>query len=440
MKIKAVKTIKGKAPMQECCDFTVLDNDGRENFLVCLFPEIEYQEIKGFGGAFTEASSTTLDKLSKKNREKIIKLYFDKDEGIAYNIGRVHINSCDFSLENYTCVEENDDTLSTFNIERDKSSIIPMIKDAMKYCKIHIFASPWSPPSYMKTNGEMNNGGKLKKEYYELWSEYYVKFIESYRNEGIDVYGITVQNEAHATQIWDSCIYTAEEERDFVKNHLGEKMRKINTKIMFWDHNKERVIKRAKVMMQDPECAKYIHGIAIHWYSGDHFEQLEMFNKLYPDMDIVFSEGCHEYGRGYMDTVEIGEKYAHDMIGNFNNYCNAFCDWNLLLNTDGGPNHAGNFSDAPIMADTENDTFYIHDSYYYIGHFSKYVKTGAKRIGNSKYNDKIELVSFKNPDGSIVSVVLNRTEDEKKIIFSLEGKLIDTVAEPHSISTYIFEY
>lgn len=439
MKVKAIKTIKGQKPMLEYNNYTVLDDDGRENCLVCIFPDIEYQEIKGFGGAFTEAASTTLDKLSKENREKIMKLYFDKEEGIGYNMGRVHINSCDFSLGNYTCVEENDDTLSTFNIQRDKSSVIPMIKEAMKYGKMPVFASPWSPPPYMKTNGEMNHGGKLKKEYYELWSEYYVKFIEAYRNEGIDVYGITVQNEPNATQRWDSCIYTAEEERDFVKNHLGEKMKSINAKIMFWDHNKERVIKRANIMLSDSESRKYVDGIAIHWYTGDHFEQLEMFHKLYPDMNIVFSEGCYEYCKGSADTVKIGEKYAHDMIGNFNNYCNTFCDWNLILNEEGGPNHVGNFCDAPIMADTKTDTVYIRDSYYYIGHFSKYVKVGAKRIGSSKCNDGIELVSFKNPDGSFVSVVLNRTEDEQKISFSLEGKLVDTVIEPRSIATYIFE-
>jgi len=203
MKVKAIKTIKGKAPMQEYNNYTVLDNDGRENFLACLFPEIEYQEIKGFGGAFTEAASTTIDKLSQENREKVLKLYFDKEDGIGYNIGRVHINSCDFSLGNYACVEENDETLSTFNIERDKSSVIPMIKDAMKYGEMPVFASPWSPPAYMKTNGEMNHGGKLKKEYWELWSEFYVKFVEAYRNEGIDVFGITVQNEPNATKRWD---------------------------------------------------------------------------------------------------------------------------------------------------------------------------------------------------------------------------------------------
>ncbi len=439
MDVKAIKTIKNEKPMQEIKDFIVLEDDGRETRLINIFPDIEYQEIKGFGGAFTEAASTTLDKLSKENREKIIKLYFDNEEGIGYNLGRVHINSCDFSLGNYACVEEHDETLESFNIERDKSSVIPMIKEAMQYNDIYMLASPWSPPAYMKTNGQMNQGGKLKEEYFELWSDFYGKFIEAYKKEGIEISEITVQNEPKATQRWDSCVYTAEEERDFVKNHLGAKMEKIGVKILFWDHNKERTVSRAKIMLGDKEVEKYIQGIAFHWYSGDHFEQLEMFHKLYPNKDIVFTEGCYEYSLGESDTVKIGEKYAHDMIGNFNNYCNAFCDWNLLLDEKGGPNHVGNFCDAPIMADTQNNKVYIHDSYYYIGHFSKYVKKGAKRIGSSKWSKELDTVSFKNPDGSIVSIVLNTTERDIPFTFSIDEKIVEAKAETHSISTYIFE-
>lgn len=438
MNVKLIKTVKNKTPMENSSDFELSDQYYREGLLIRVFPEIEYQEVKGFGGAFTEAASTTLDKLSPENREKILKMYFDPEEGIGYNFGRVHINSCDFSLGNYSCVEENDETLETFNIERDKGSLIPMIKDAMKYGNIRIFASPWSPPAYMKTNGEMNHGGKLKEEYFELWSEFYVKFIEAYKKEGINIWGITVQNEPKAVQTWDSCVYTAEEERDFVKNYLGEKMKKIGVKVMFWDHNKERVVERAQVMLEDEKAADYIHGITFHWYSGDHFEQLEMFHKLYPNKDLIFSEGCYEYSLGAQDTVKIGEKYAHDIIGNFNNYCNSFCDWNLLLNQEGGPNHVGNLCDAPIMADTETDTIHIHDSYYYIGHFSKYIKKGAKRIGSSKWTADIDTVSFKNPDGSVVTVILNRTDDEKEAFLSIKGKLVKTRLEPHSIMTFIF--
>ena len=437
MNIKAIKTIKGKLPMQETFDFSVMEDNGREKELICIFPEVEYQEMKGFGGAFTEAASTTIDKLSKENREKILELYFDPEKGIGYNFGRVHINSCDFSLGNYACVEEGDNDLSTFNVERDKKSLIPMIKDAMKYNEIDMFASPWSPPAYMKTNNMMNQGGKLKDEYKELWAEFFVKFIDAYKENGIDISMVSVQNEPKAVQTWDSCVYTPEEERDFVKDYLGKKMQDKNIKILFWDHNKERVMERALVMLNDEEAAKYIYGIGLHWYSGDHFEQLEIFKKLYPDKEIVFSEGCYEYSLGESDTVKIGEKYAHDMIGNINNWCSTFCDWNLVLDEKGGPNHVGNFCDAPIMADTKNDTIHIHDSYYYIGHLSKYVKKGAKRIGTSKWTPELDTVSFKNPDGSIVTVVLNMTDEEKEFAFFINGKMIEAKSEAHSIATYI---
>ena len=436
MKIQAIKTIKNQLPMQECPVGELVADTGKEGGLINLYPQIEYQEIKGFGGAFTEAASTTLDKLSPKNREKILKLYFDPKEGIGYNFGRVHINSCDFSLGNYTYVEENDQTLETFCIDHDKASLIPMIKEAMQYNDIEMFASPWSPPAYMKTNGEMNHGGKLKEEYFDLWAEYYVKFVKAYEEAGVKITSISVQNEPKATQRWDSCIYTAEEERDFVKNYLGKKMKDIGVKVLFWDHNKERVVERAVTMMDG--AADLVDGLAFHWYSGDYFEELEMFHKLYPHLDLVFSEGCYEYSLGSLDTSKIGEKYAHDMIGNFNNYCNSFCDWNLLLNEKGGPNHVGNFCDAPIMADTQKDEVIVHDSYYYIGHFSKYVAKGAKRIGSSKFNGNLETVAFKNPDGSVVSVVLNRTDDDMKFTFRIGGQQVDCTAEAHSIATYIF--
>lgn len=439
MKIKVVKTVRNCPPMEESILCSVPDEKGRENKLICLLPEVEYQEMEGFGGAFTEAAAVTLKKLSKENQDKVLRLYFSKEEGIAYNIGRIHMNSCDFSEGNYACVEENDKTLDSFHIDRDKQAVIPMLRKAMKYGGIQLFMSPWSPPAYMKTNGEMNRGGKLKEEYRELWAQCYAKFIEAYRAEGIDIWGISVQNEPKAVQKWDSCVYTAEEERDFVKNHLGKKMEELGIKILFWDHNKERIIERAMVMLSDEEAAKYIYGVAFHWYSGDHFEQLDMFHRLYPAKKLVFSEGCYEYSKGQEDTYKIGEKYAHDMIGNFNNYCTMFCDWNLLLNEQGGPNHVGNYCDAPIMADTKNDKVYLHESYYYIGHFSKYIKRGAKRIGSSKWTEELETVAFKNPDGTIVSVVLNRTDRDMAYYFSLNGQLVEAVAEGHSIATYIIE-
>ncbi|MBR5152754.1 MAG: glucosylceramidase [Clostridia bacterium] len=439
MEIKVFQTAQGQPPMQEVKGHVAVLDTGEEWPVINLMPEITYQEIKGFGGAFTEAAAVTVDKLSKEKRGEIIKLYFDKEEGIGYNFGRVHMNSCDFSLGNYSCVDENDETLDTFQINRDKQSMIPMIQDAQKYGDIDLLVSPWSPPAYMKTTGRMNEGGSLLPEYRELWAKFYEKFITCYREEGIPVWGVTVQNEPKAVQRWDSCVYTAEEERDFVRDYLGEKMKDMGVKLFFWDHNKERIYDRSKVMMEDEKAKSLVDGVAFHWYSGDHFEQLALFSQLYPDKELMFTEGCYEYSLGAMDTVKIGEKYAHDMIGNFNNGCNIFCDWNLVLDEKGGPNHVGNYCDAPIMVDTQKGNYYVRDSYYYIGHFSKFIQKGAKRIANSKWTPDLDVAAFKNPDGEIVTVVLNASDEDKRFFFRMDGQQVETTVKAHSIRTYLFE-
>ena len=445
MQVKVIKTKRNAAPMQQDTNFSVVEypvytkqfkQQGKR--LINVYPGIEYQTVKGFGGAFTESASTTLDKLSPEKRDQVIKLYFDENEGIGYTIGRVHMNSCDFSLDNYTCVDEGDETLETFQIERDKASVIPMIKDALKYNPdLAIFASPWSPPAYMKDNKEVNAGGKLLPEYYDLWAEYFVKFIEEYKKNGVTISQVTVQNEPACEHRWDCCTYLPDEERDFIKNHLGKKMHDIGVKLMFWDHNRAWMVDRAELILSDEEAAKYIDGIACHWYRGDHFENLAIFHEMYPEKEIIFSEGCYEYYLGEMDTVKIGEKYAHDIIGNFNNYCTSFCDWNLLLNHLGGPNHAGNLCDAPIMVNTDTEEIRVNDSYYYIGHFSKYVKKGAKRLGFSKWKQEVEVAAFKNPDGTIVVVVMNTTDADEDFAMKIGDKYIKSIAEKHSIATYI---
>lgn len=183
----------------------------------------EYQDFMGFGGAFTESAAFTLSEAPTEVRDEAIRAYFSKDQGLGYVLGRVHIHSCDFSLENYTYVEEGDKELASFDISREDKWVVPMIKDAMRYSNepIKILASPWSPPAFMKDTKEMNYGGKLLPEYYESWANYYAKFVHAMKQREIDIWGVSVQNEPLATQTWDSCIYTAEEERDFVKNHLG---------------------------------------------------------------------------------------------------------------------------------------------------------------------------------------------------------------------------
>ncbi|GGH36708.1 glycoside hydrolase family 30 protein [Paenibacillus segetis] len=443
-KVRVIQTAQGTADRlteQEALTFTP-DLDERENQLINIYDDIEYQEIIGFGGALTEASAVTITKLSEDKQEEILRAYFDKASGIGYTFCRSHINSCDFSLGNYTYVEVEDPSLESFDISRDREAIMPLISKAadMAGNEFKLFASPWSPPAWMKTNREMNNGGKLKPEFQETWAQYFVKYIQAYEAEGIRIWGLSVQNEAKAKQIWDSCIYTAEEEKDFVRDYLGPALEDnglSHIKIMIWDHNKERVYERAKVAFEDVAASKYIWGIGFHWYSGDHFEALSAVHDRFPDKALVFTEGCQE-GGVHLNSWKTGERYGHDIMGNLNNWMSAWTDWNIVLNEQGGPNHVGNYCDAPIIADTIQNEVIYESSYYYIGQFSKFILPGAKRIAVSKYTDQLEITSFKNPDGSIVVVVLNRTDNEIPYALRYRGQLADTVCPPHGIQTLIF--
>lgn len=418
------------------------DPNGVENELINVYDDVEYQEILGFGGALTEASAVTINKLSKDKQEEILKAYFDAEHGIGYTFCRSHMNSCDFSLGNYTYVDEEDPQLTNFDISHDEQAIIPLIQQAKAAAgePFKLFASPWSPPAWMKTNGEMNNGGQLKREYWQTWADYFVKYIQAYAEHGIEIWGLTVQNEAKARQIWDSCIYTAEEEKDFVRDHLGPTLERHglgHIKIMIWDHNKERVYDRAKVAFEDAAASKYIWGIGFHWYSGDHFEGLSAVHRRFPDKHLVFTEGCQE-GGVHLGSWKTGERYGHDIMGNLNHGMSAWTDWNIVLDEQGGPNHVKNFCDAPIIADTTTNQVIYESSYYYIGHFSKYIAPGAVRIGCTKYTDKLEASAFKNPNGTIAVIVMNRSEQELPYTLRHRDELAESSVPAHSIQTLLF--
>jgi glucosylceramidase len=419
------------------------DTQGVENKVVNIYPEVEYQEIEGFGGAFTESASVTLDKLSREARGRILDAYFNPITGLGYTLCRTHINSCDFSTGNYACDEVDGDVeLKLFNLDRDRKSLIPMIRDAMavKGADFRLFASPWSPPAWMKTSGMMNQGGKLKPEYRDVWARYFARFIQGYAAEGIAIWGVTVQNEPKAVQTWDSCVYTAEEERDFVRDYLGPVLEREglgDIRIMVWDHNKERIYERARTALLDAEAARYIWGTAFHWYSGDHFEALSMVHDRFPQKKLLFTEGC--VGKSVKPGLwSPGERYAHDIIGNLNNWAAGWVDWNLLLDETGGPNHVGNFCDAPVIADTRSKTVHLGSSYYYIGHFSRFIRPGARRIGWSRYTDKLETTAFKNTNGEIVVVIMNRCDEEIPLVLRCAESIAELASPAHSIVTLRF--
>ncbi len=415
------------------------DRPNVEARLIKVYPQVKKQEIIGFGGALTESSAYVWSRMSKQKQEELIELYFS-DSGNRYNFGRTHIQSCDFSLGNRAYVEEGDKELKTFSIEGDRKYQIPFIKAALDKNKdIELLASPWSPPAFMKSNNEMNHGGKLLEEYYGAWAKIMVKYLLAYREEGIDIKRISVQNEPAATQTWDSCVYTAEQEGEFAVGFLRRELDAAgleDIKILVWDHNKDRIIERAEGSFSIPGAEKAIDGVGFHWYTGDHFEALQYVRDLYPDKELIFTEGCVEYSR-FADKgqIDYAEMYAHDMIGNLKSGMNGFLDWNIILDTKGGPNHVGNFCDAPIMCDADNDTIDVKLSYYYIGHFSRFIKKGARCLLTSVYDKGLESVAFENLDGGIVTVVLNTTDEDKPFELWIEGKGCQLTIPAHSIIT-----
>ncbi|MDP4187868.1 MAG: glycoside hydrolase family 30 protein [Bacteroidota bacterium] len=413
-------------------------------------PAKTFQSIVGIGGALTDAAAETFAKLPKEKQKELLTAYYDPQKGIGYTLARTNINSCDFSSDSYTYVADRDVSLKTFNISHDEKYRIPFIRQAIAAAggKLTVFASPWSPPAWMKDNNDMLHGGKLLPKYRQTWANYFVKFIHAYEAKGIPVWGITVQNEPMARQTWESCIYTAADERDFIKYYLGPTFKKEglgNKKIIAWDHNRDLLYQRASVIMSDPKAAQYVWGFGYHWYEswsggGMQFENLKRTKESFPNKNLLFTEGCAERFKAEdVNNWALGEKYGLSLVNDFNNGTVGWTDWNILLDEKGGPNHVGNYCFAPVHADTNTGKLIYTNSYYYLGHFSKFVRPGAKRITSASNRNQLLTTAFVNTDGKLAVIVMNISDKEMKYNLWISGKSTATVSLPHSISTLIVE-
>jgi glucosylceramidase len=417
---------------------------------VCIFvdPTHTFQTMLGIGGALTDASAETFAKLSKDKQQEFLKAYYNAKDGIGYTLARTNINSCDFSSGSYSYVQDNDKDLKTFDVKHDRQYKIPLIKQAMATAsgKLTLYASPWSPPAWMKDNNDMLHGGKLLPQYHQTWADYYVKFIKAYEKEGIPVWGLSVQNEPAAKQRWESCIFTGDEERDFIKHYLGPTLQKsglASRKLIAWDHNRDLIYQRASAVLNDPDAAKYVWGVGYHWYetwtgSSMQFENLKSVSESFPDKNLLFTEGCIEkFDFAKINDWWLGEKYGRSMINDFNNGTVGWTDWNVLLDEKGGPNHVGNFCYAPVIADTRDGSLHYTNCYYYIGHFSKFIRPGAKRVISSSNRDKLLATSFLNTDGKLAVVVLNTNDEKIAYNLCIAGKAAQATSLPHSITTLV---
>ncbi len=405
-------------------------------------PGKPFQTMLGFGGAFTEAAAHTWMALSRPQQDAVLRACFDPEMGHGYNLCRVHMNSCDFSLGNYAHADTPGDTaLQDFRIDRDEQALLPFLIAAQRVAgsPIKLLVSPWSPPAWMKTNHQMNHGGSLLPEYRDAWARCYVRFIQAYAERGVPVWGVSVQNEPAATQRWDSCIYSAEEERDFVRDHLGPQLQAAglgHVKIVIWDHNRDLMVERAGTVYADSEAAKYVWGTGFHWYGEDHFDHVQLVHDAWPDKHLLFTEGCQEGGT-HAGSWALGELYARSMIKDINRWTVGWIDWNLLLDQHGGPNHVGNFCSAPMLADTAQDSFECQSSYFYIGHFARFVKPGARRILCAANREALEATAFINPDGGVVVVAMNRTERSLAFNLNLDPRGASVALPARSITSLL---
>lgn len=401
--------------------------------VINIYPDIEYQKFIGFGGALTEAAAYSYSLLPKEKQEQFMEDYFSTNN---YSLCRLSIGSCDFSLKSYSYSNNKD--LSDFNIEKDMKYVIPFIKDALKVNpNIKFLASPWSPPAFMKNTKTLILGGKLLSKYRQTYADYFVKFIKAYKEQGIPIDYITIQNEPNAIQTWESCLFTAEDESDFLVDYLYPTFQKnnISTKILIYDQNKEKLYSRALAEFKNPKVAEAAAGIAFHWYTGDHFENIELCKNTFPDKLLIHTEGC----AGYSLENPYHSEYLHDIIEDFNHGVNGYIDWNILLDSRGGPNHKNNFCNSPVMLEKDNQNYRKTLAYYYIGHFSKVVKPGAVRIAFSKYTSNIVMTAFKNTDNSIAIVILNKTNYNVKYNICMNDTMFKDEINANSVLSYIIK-
>jgi len=382
-------------------------------------PARRMQTLLGFGGAFTEAAALTWQQLSPAAADEFIRACFSPSEGHGYTLCRVPMGSSDFGLGNYAHAEQGGDfALASFNIDHDRRHILPLIHAAQAVVQgsagrpLRLLASPWSPPAWMKTTGAMNNGGQLRPECRAAWAQCCVKFIQAYAAEGVPIWGVSVQNEPQAVQRWDSCIYSAEEERDFVRDHLGPALHAAglaHVKVVVHDHNRDELLQRAATVYADPEAAKYVWGAGFHWYVEDHFDHVQRLHDAWPDKQLLFTEGCQEGGPHHGEW-SLAERYARSIIQDLNHWTVGWIDWNLLLDEYGGPNHVGNYCSAPVLADAGRASLHFQSSYAALGHFARFMQPGAQRVLCAATREALECTAALNPDGSLAVVALNRSD------------------------------
>lgn len=372
-----------------------------------LTPQMRYQEILGFGGAFTDAACYTFNRLSPSAREQLFHEMFHPSQ-MGLNVGRVCVGSSDYATKVYSFDEgEPDPELTRFSIEHDREYILPILRQVRAVNPdLFLFSSPWSPPGWMKFNGSML-GGSMRNHYLAAYAKYYLRFLQAYAAEQVPVQALTSQNEVDTDQDgrMPACIWPQEYEIQFVRDHLGPLLETSNvpTKIWVLDHN-YNLWGRAICTLDDAKLRKYSNAVAWHGYVGAP-EMMSKVQELYPEVEMHWTEG----GPDYKDPGYLGDwcKWSSTFSGILRNWCRSITSWNLTLDEVGRPN-VGPFSCGGVVT-IHSQTAEISRSgqFWALAHYSRVIRRGAHRFQSESAVADLQHVAFENSDGTQALILTN---------------------------------
>ncbi|XP_050422662.1 lysosomal acid glucosylceramidase [Adelges cooleyi] len=414
-----------------------------------------YQTIEGFGAAFTDAAGINIKSLSEGTQQNLLKSYFS-DTGIKYNIGRVPIGGCDFSTRKYTYADQRGvPDLANFNLTREDVDFkIPLIKVAKSLTsdELRLIGSAWSAPPWMKSNNDYSGIGFLKQNFMETWAKYHIKFLDAYDKFSLKFWALTTGNEPLNGIVpinrFNSMGWTPQSHREWIGHYMGPllKSSKYNDTLLFAIDDQRIVLPWwMKMLMADGEAAKYIDGVAVHWYL-DFIVPVKVLNEVHNDFnDMLILNTEASQGDKPWDFVKVqlgswnrAENYASNIIDDLNHWVQGWLEWNLALDLTGGPNWSSNFVDAPVIVNKDADEFYKQPMFYAIGHFSKFIDRGSVRIKLSQ-SSIIKIVGFKRPDGAIVMILYNRRSKNVNIsIRDSKRGVIGLSLQKQSINTLVY--
>jgi glucosylceramidase len=426
----------------------------RETQLLIVYSDIRRQEILGFGGALTPASADVYRRMDDGGRKRFMDLLYG-EQGLGYTLGRVSVAGCDFAPEGSRSYCDTPGSLDHFSVAHDEASILPFIRKALaRSPSLRLLASPWSPPAWMKDSANMLEGGKLKEDMYDLYSDYLLLFLKAYAERGAPVDFLTVQNEPLAVQRFESCVYRPEDEARMITEFLGPKLRRegLSTSIWIWDHNKERVYARARAVLAGIAPEDPVSAVAFHWYSGAYFENLALCREFFPDKQLIFTEGCEGRDGGLFSSAsfddavkherawQTAEHYGAEIIGNLNAGMNGFIDWNVLLDETGGPNHVGNFCAAPIIYNAREKQLLLQPSYHYISHFSRFLPRGSRIAATARFSENVSFTAAVIPGNEVVCVSMNAGHSPVTAYIQDErsGLMLELALPARSLTTVVY--